>query len=85
MKLRIALLAGTTALLLCHCSSTPEEAAEPPRTLNSTCLILEGEELDPEVTVTFDGHEIGFCCNLCLKQWNEMSYADREKAVRNIR
>ena len=47
--------------------------------INETCPIMEGdEEVDPEVTVDYQGKKVAFCCKKCVPKWNALS--DAEKA-----
>lgn len=35
------------------------------------CPIMTGDEADPEITVTYQGKDIHFCCSPCVKQFKK--------------
>ncbi|GAB4295832.1 MAG: hypothetical protein Kow0098_18520 [Ignavibacteriaceae bacterium] len=55
-------------------SEMTTEKGEP---VNSMCLV-SGEEVDPEITVEYEGKTYAFCCNNCLKKFNK----DPEKYIK---
>jgi YHS domain-containing protein len=75
---------ATTATVL-----TPARAAEPatqPTTapskpINKECPVMPGDEIDPEVTVVYQGKTIAFCCPACVKKFNK----DPEKYLKNLK
>jgi YHS domain-containing protein len=40
------------------------------RPVNTKCLVT-GEDIDPKITVTYDGITYGFCCQDCVKAFNK--------------
>ena len=38
--------------------------------INKFCPIERENEIDPEVTTTYEGKVIGFCCEPCIKKFN---------------
>ena len=47
-------------------------------TVNATCPMMSDHDVDPDVTVDYKGHKVGFCCTKCVGKWNEWS--DEKKA-----
>lgn len=65
------------ALTLMSCQSTGDSAsaAEPAggaELMNTHCIFMQDEEVDPTVTVDFDGNKIGFCCDSCANKFVKM-------------
>ena len=50
--------------------------------INETCPIM-GDDVDPSLTVGYQGKKVGFCCDQCVSEWNDLS--DAEKAARLAR
>lgn len=46
--------------------------------INKKCPIT-GEDIDPKVTVDFNGKKVAFCCKDCIDKWNKLS-ADQKLA-----
>ena len=79
---------ATTILALAACQN--EKAASPTTAptsqpsmgmLNSTCPI-SGEPVSGEAkTADYNGHKIGFCCNMCVGKWEAMSDAEKKADV----
>ena len=46
--------------------------------INDTCPMMEGHGVNEDVTVSYKGSTIGFCCEGCVGAWNDLS--DEEKA-----
>ncbi len=38
--------------------------------VNTVCIV-SGEEIDPEITATYNGKTYAFCCKTCLKKFNK--------------
>jgi uncharacterized membrane protein/YHS domain-containing protein len=38
---------------------------------NTTCPVMEGEEVDPEIFVDYKGKRVYFCCDDCVEQFND--------------
>lgn len=47
--------------------------------VNTHCPIM-GEEVDPEVTVEWQGKTVAFCCAECIPDWNALT--DEEKQMK---
>ena len=56
-----------------HDGAEPEMAS----TVNDMCPLM-GQPVKASIVAEFQGKNIGFCCNNCLKVWEDMS--DDEKA-----
>ena len=72
------------ALAACESSQSTEPETAPSTSpaamgmLNGTCPMSD-EPVDPNVSVDYHGHKIGFCCEGCVGPWKKMS--DQEKAA----
>jgi YHS domain-containing protein len=54
-------------------AADPAPATQPavdPKPVNSKCLVT-GEDIDPAMTVVYDGKTYGFCCQDCIKAFNK--------------
>lgn len=51
-----------------------QDAAAPS---NEMCPVMTDEPVDPEISTTYEGHEVFFCCRRCLRQFdrNPLEYA----------
>ena len=47
--------------------------------VNKKCPIME-EDVNPEFTVAYKDKKVGFCCEACIPEWNDLS--DTEKATK---
>lgn len=50
--------------------ATPSTQPVDSKPVNSKCLVT-GEDIDPAVTVVYDGKTYGFCCADCVKAFNK--------------
>ena len=64
---------------LAACGSAADEPVAA-ATLNAHCPIM-GEQLDPDVTVDFDGGKVGFCCEKCVAKWKALDDASKQAAL----
>lgn len=73
-----SLLALTAMAIGCAESEAPlaEESASPVVLANAVCPIMGGEA-QGDVTVEWDGKNVGFCCAPCIEKWEKLS--DEEK------
>jgi YHS domain-containing protein len=46
------------------------QPAVDPKPVNSKCLVT-GEDIDPAMTLVYDGKTYGFCCADCMKAFNK--------------
>jgi len=37
--------------------------------INKMCPVMTDEEVDPEMTITFRGKKVGFCCDICIEKF----------------
>ena len=51
--------------------------------VNQTCPIMD-EDIDPEVTVSFQGQTIALCCEDCIPKWQRMSASDKSEALQKV-
>jgi len=63
--------------------SSAEGTTDEPAVTNTTCPILEGEEVDPDVYTDYKGQRIYFCCRKCRRQFldDPTAYAEQVAAV----
>lgn len=64
---------ASVSLLLCSCAGTPEP------TVPSKCLIQP--DRDVKVNMTWEGTNVGFCCNKCKSKFEAMSDEDKREAI----
>ncbi|MBX3357014.1 MAG: hypothetical protein KF745_01165 [Phycisphaeraceae bacterium] len=87
------ILASLGALILlapvsCASKASTEKVAAAPaatasKTVNTVCVIENEDEVHPSVpAVTWRGQQVGFCCPGCVKQWNAMTDAQKDEAVK---
>jgi hypothetical protein len=50
--------------------------------VNSYCVIMLDDPVDPTVVRDFKGQTVGFCCSGCLKKWDAMSDAQKDAAIK---
>lgn len=48
--------------------------------INTMCPVMQEEQIDPDITVTYKGRTIGFCCDRCVDRFKN----DPEKYVARI-
>jgi YHS domain-containing protein len=52
-------------------SATPStQPAADAKPVNTKCLVT-GDDIDPNITVVYDGVTYGFCCKDCVKAFNK--------------
>ncbi len=59
----LARMAFATAIVALAPRSAPAQE------VNKMCPVMTEEEVDPEMTITFRGKTIGFCCDTCIKKF----------------
>ena len=68
--------AAAIAFLLTACTNAPI----PSSSLSDTCII-KGDGTPAKVTGTYQGTEVGFCCNDCKSKFEGMSGDDQAKLI----
>jgi len=86
----VMLLAGAGVMAIAG-EEAPTTAPTPPTTapttqaaapINKYCAVQgEGNPVDPNVTVIYQGKTIGFCCEDCIADFNK----DPEKYMKNLK
>lgn len=66
------------ALLCVQSAWASAYADEPP--LNTQCPVMTEEAIDPEITLTYRGKKVAFCCDRCVKKFQ----AQPEKYLPNL-
>jgi len=66
-------------LLLLSTLAAPVLGADEDLT-NTTCPVMEGEEVDPELWVDYKGKRVYFCCDDCVERFNN----DPERYLANL-
>jgi hypothetical protein len=77
----LALSALTSALLfLGACQSTGAQPTDEvgAQVVNVRCPIVPAHEIDPEVSVDWNGQKVAFCCAGCIDKWEALSDADKQ-------
>lgn len=82
----ILALACTSALVMANdkpttcpaedasCSSCKAPATQPSaqaKPVNKFCPVESDDEIDPKVTIVYEGKTIAFCCKDCIKDFNK--------------
>lgn len=80
--MRILLAAVFSGLLVSFvgCADGPVPPAGAAEIINTHCPIM-GSEVDPEMTVDYEGKKVAFCCPPCLDEWAEMSAEEKKAAL----
>ena len=81
--------AGTVAVanegMSCDCPTTAPTTApttQAAKPINKYCAVEgEGNAVDPDVTVVYNGQVIGFCCSDCVAEFQK----DPEKYIKNLK
>lgn len=55
---------------------TSSPTASDPAILNTICPI-QGEPIDPAITVDYEGKKVAFCCKECIPEWNKLTAAEK--------
>ncbi len=60
-----------TALLLVFLAAPirAQDGGDAQEPLNPTCPVMEGEKVDPEIFIDFQGKRIWFCCDSCVEEF----------------
>lgn len=79
---RIVKFAAAAALAVAAFAAAPSaHAAAPlPADANTTCPIMQKEQVNPDLFVDYKGERIFLCCNKCKRRFNE----DPEKYVARV-
>lgn len=82
MKHLLLAALACAALALAACKSTEGDSMDSAgmQTANTMCPMMPDHEVDPEVTTTYEGQTVGFCCSDCVPKWNALS--DEQKEAR---
>ncbi len=69
---KLALIACLSFLLV-GCASGPDVGT------STNCIMNPGKAA--KITTTFNGTEVGFCCEKCEKKWGALSDAEKQAAL----
>ena len=47
-----------------------QDAGEPQKPTNLTCPVMEGEPVDEQIFVDYEGKRVWFCCDTCVEDFN---------------
>jgi hypothetical protein len=81
MRLLFSNILVATALFGSSCTQSTEKvtpAPMPTTPVNTVCPIMGGKVTPSGGSTTWNGQMIGFCCDSCIPDWNELS--DEQKA-----
>ena len=73
VALLLAMLPGVGLTGNVSLAADPAPATQPavdPRPINTKCPV-SGEDIDPKITVVYNGLTYAFCCKDCLKKFND--------------
>jgi YHS domain-containing protein len=56
-------------------------ATQPAAPVNTKCPVMPEDDIDPKVTVEYEGKIIAFCCKICIKDFKKdpQKYVDKLK------
>jgi uncharacterized membrane protein/YHS domain-containing protein len=75
--LRSVLLVGAVCAIL----FAPARGQEPAESeINKMCPVMPEEEVDPEITLEYEGKTVAFCCDMCWKKFK----ADPERYLSRL-
>src|SRR5690349_12006715 len=77
----VAMLAGCNDNKSSKATTTTAQAA--PSVINSKCPV-SGEPVDKDVSLSYKGQGVGFCCKACIGKWSEMPEADRDAKMAQV-
>ena len=63
--------------------SEAEEEEIPRGIINTICPLME-DPVEPDYVVLHRGYNIGFCCEICFEDWEEMGTAERDEILTKI-
>ncbi len=79
-KILSILALGASLAFATGCQSTDKHENVDPAAVenlaapvNPNCPMMVDHEVDPEVTVDWNGHTVAFCCEGCIDDWNDMT------------
>jgi len=49
--------------------------------MNDSCPMMPSHAAKESVTVSYKGQTIGFCCEMCVGSWNDLSDAEKAEKV----
>ena len=77
----------TMALLLSisfsACASSGNKAPMDP--VNPNCIMMPDHPSDPDVSVMYKGVKVGFCCEDCIEKWNNLSDAQKDAKLNQLK
>ena len=68
--------------LFTACAAGPDASGG--AAFNTKCVI-GGRAVDPEVTTTFDGKTVGFCCPMCIEKFEKLSDEEKAEKIKNAK
>ena len=77
---RIAIFSMALALSLSSCASSRGNPSGDP--VNTNCVMMPDETVDPDVTAMYKGMKVGFCCQDCVEEWNKLSDAEKDAKLK---
>ncbi|MCA8953575.1 MAG: hypothetical protein KDE27_28950 [Planctomycetes bacterium] len=51
--------------------------------INQGCPLMPEHAVDPDVTVEYMGHKVGFCCEKCVGKWEAWTEEQKTAFVKN--
>ncbi|MGF1582045.1 MAG: hypothetical protein ACFCD0_22185 [Gemmataceae bacterium] len=75
----------TCSLVGCSSQTSENKPEQPKKTAaisNTHCPIMGGE-VDSEVKTTWNEKTVGFCCDVCIPKWNDLSEEAKAKKLAN--
>lgn len=76
----VSIAVAVLAMSGCKTESKPKAAAAPPGMMNTKCP-FSGGAAKADVTSTYNGQTIGFCCNNCKGKFDAMTDEKKKEMV----
>lgn len=81
-------IGGCAACDSCQDAQGVKDESKTVAVVNSVCPIgedpIDSKAVEASLTRNWRGKKVGFCCEGCLPVWDEMSDADKEKALAGV-
>ena len=86
MRLLFSSILVAAALFGSSCTQNTEKvtpAPTPTTPVNTVCPIMGGNVTPEGGSTTWNGQMIGFCCDSCIPEWNELAEEQRAEKLAN--
>ncbi|HEY7089174.1 MAG TPA: YHS domain-containing protein [Tepidisphaeraceae bacterium] len=81
LALALLMFAGGGLFVAARAADTPPSTQESKAPINKFCAVNTKDEVDPAVTVEYNGKIVGFCCKDCIPTFKK----DPEKYMKDLK